>query len=130
MKTFLIIGSLNMALAIALGAFGAHGLEGRLSERMMQNWQTGAHYHLIHGLGILIIGLILAVFKSQPTTLLSVAGWLLFVGIIFFSGSLYVMALTGITKLGMITPLGGISFIVGWILVTLFASKHIPSLHN
>jgi uncharacterized membrane protein YgdD (TMEM256/DUF423 family) len=130
MKTFLIIGSLNMALAIALGAFGAHGLEGRISERMVQNWQTGAHYHLIHGLGILIIGLIFAVFKDQPITLLSVAGWLLFAGIIFFSGSLYVMALTGITKLGMITPIGGVAFIVGWILVTLFASKHIPSIIN
>lgn len=130
MKTFLIIGSLNMALAIALGAFGAHGLEGRLSERMVQNWQTGAHYHLIHGLGILIIGLLFAVFKSHPPTLLSVAGWLLFAGIIFFSGSLYAMALTGITKLGMITPIGGVAFIIGWILVALFASKHLPSMMN
>ena len=127
MKTFLILGSLNMALAIALGAFGAHGLEGRISERLVQNWQTGAHYHLIHGLGILIIGLAFAVLKGQPTALLTAAGWLLQAGILLFSGSLYAMALSGVSKLGMITPIGGVSFILGWLLFALFASKYIGS---
>lgn len=120
-KLFLFIGSIIMALAVVIGAFGAHGLEGKLSERMMKNYQTGVQYHMIHGLGILAVGL-LAV-KMTTSGLLTGAGWSFLIGIILFSGSLYAMALTGITKLGAITPIGGLAFIVGWVLLAIAALR-------
>lgn len=123
MKLFLILGSLNMALSIALGAFGAHGLAGKVSERMLANWQTGAHYHIIHGVALLAVALLIDRLGSSP--LVTTAGWLLQIGIILFSGSLYAMALTGVTKLGAITPFGGIAFIVGWILVAVAAFRQL-----
>ncbi|WP_100405772.1 DUF423 domain-containing protein [Bacillus solitudinis] len=114
-KVFLLIGSIIMALAVAIGAFGAHGLEPRLSERMMKNYQTGVQYHMIHGIGLLIVGV--AALKLTTSTALNGAGWSFLIGIILFSGSLYAMALTGVTKLGAITPIGGLAFIVGWVLL-------------
>ncbi|GAF64379.1 hypothetical protein BTS2_1272 [Bacillus sp. TS-2] len=116
-KLFLIIGSLVMALAVGIGAFGAHGLEGKISERMLKNYQTGVQYHMIHGVGILIVGFL--ALKLTSSSLLNGAGWSFLIGIVLFSGSLYIMALTGITKLGAITPLGGLAFIVGWVLIAI-----------
>ena len=110
-----------MALGVGIGAFGAHGLEPRISERMMKNYQTGVQYHMIHGLGIIAVAL--AGMKMTSSSLLTGAGWAFLIGIIFFSGSLYVMALTGITKLGAITPIGGLAFIIGWILLGTFAVR-------
>lgn len=124
MKAFFLSGSILMALAVAIGAFGAHGLAGKVTEKMLANWQTGAHYHLIHALGILIIALTIAKFGNSG--LLTTAGWLLVVGIIIFSGSLYVMALTNVTMLGAITPIGGLAFIVGWICYAVAIAKLIP----
>lgn len=119
-KLFLLIGSIVMALSVAIGAFGAHGLEPKISEKLMKNYQTGVQYHMIHGIGILIVGLIaLKITSSQ----LHAAGWSFLIGIILFSGSLYAMALTGVTKLGAITPIGGVSFIVGWILLGIAVTK-------
>lgn len=123
MKLFLVLGSINMFLSVAIGAFGAHGLAGKVSERMLENWQTGAHYHIVHALALLFIGLLVG--RLGPSTLVTTAGWLLFIGIILFSGSLYTMALTGITKLGAITPLGGLSFLIGWLLVAIAAIKQL-----
>lgn len=120
-KLFLLIGSIVMALGVGIGAFGAHGLEPRISERMMKNYQTGVQYHMIHGLGIIAVAL--AGMKMTSSLLLTGAGWAFLIGIIFFSGSLYVMALTGITKLGAITPIGGLAFIIGWILLGTFAVR-------
>ncbi|MCM2676023.1 DUF423 domain-containing protein [Alkalicoccobacillus plakortidis] len=120
-KLFLLIGSIVMALGVGIGAFGAHGLEPRISERMMKNYQTGVQYHMIHGLGIIAVAL--AGMKMTSSSLLTGAGWAFLIGIIFFSGSLYVMALTGITKLGAITPIGGLAFIIGWILLGTFAVR-------
>ncbi|KYG29291.1 DUF423 domain-containing protein [Alkalihalobacillus trypoxylicola] len=120
-KIFLIIGSLVMALAVGIGAFGAHGLEGKISERMLKNYQTGVQYHMIHGVGILIVGLL--ALKLTSSSLLNGAGWSFLIGIVLFSGSLYIMALTGITKLGAITPLGGLAFIVGWVLIAIAAVR-------
>lgn len=122
MKLFVILGAINMALAVAIGAFGAHGLEGRVTEKMVDRWATGAHYHIIHALALVAIGLLMAKFHDQAS-LLQTAGWLLFAGIVLFSGSLYTLVLTGVTKLGAVTPLGGLSFIIGWILVTIAAVK-------
>ncbi|WYP26168.1 DUF423 domain-containing protein [Alkalihalobacillus sp. FSL W8-0930] len=120
-KLFLLIGSIVMALGVGIGAFGAHGLEPRISERMLKNYQTGVQYHMIHGLGIIAVAL--AGMKMTSSALLTGAGWAFVIGIIFFSGSLYAMALTGITKLGAITPIGGLAFIIGWILIGTFAVR-------
>ncbi len=114
-KLFIFMGSIIMALSVAIGAFGAHGLEGRLTERMMKNFQTGVQYHMIHGIGLLVVGLV--ALKLTSSSMLNGAGWSFLIGIILFSGSLYVMALTGVTKLGAITPIGGLAFIIGWVLL-------------
>lgn len=122
LKLFLLIGSINMVFAVGLGAFGAHGLQDRLSERMLEIYQTGVQYQMIHAVGILIIALV-AERLGNPTMLLW-AGWLMFLGIIFFSGSLYVLSVSGIKILGAITPIGGVLFIVAWVLVALSAFKN------
>lgn len=123
MKLFLILGSVNMFLSVAIGAFGAHGLAGKVSERMLENWQTGAHYHIVHALALLFIGLLADKLGASP--LVTSAGWFIFIGIVLFSGSLYTMALTNMTKLGAITPLGGLSFLIGWILVAIAVIKQL-----
>lgn len=113
-KIILLIGSALMALAVALGAFGAHGLKSQLSETMLQTFKTGVEYHFYHALGLLLIG-VLAI--SMPSTLLKWSAICLSAGIILFSGSLYVLSVSGIKWLGAITPIGGVSFITGWILL-------------
>ncbi|MGY4688261.1 DUF423 domain-containing protein [Salibacterium sp. K-3] len=114
-KLFVILGALNAAAAVGFGAFGAHGLEGKLSDRLMDVYQTGVQYHIMHALGLLAIGLVAA--YAGGSALIVWAGWLLFAGILIFSGSLYTMAFTGISWLGAITPIGGTAFIAGWILL-------------
>ncbi|WP_193556973.1 DUF423 domain-containing protein [Salicibibacter halophilus] len=120
-KTLLAIGAAMGALAVAIGAFGAHGLEGRVSERMLENYQTGVQYHMFHALGIIAVGLTATVIGGSA--LLGWAGGLMLFGTIVFSGSLYTMALTGMTWLGAITPIGGVAFITGWILLMIAAFK-------
>ena len=117
MRMFVILGSLNMLLAVALGAFGAHGLKCRVSAEMLAVWQTAVLYHLVHALGLLLVGLLALHLPVRA------AGWTLLVGIVLFSGSLYLMVLTGIRPLGMVTPLGGVTFLVGWLLLALAALK-------
>ncbi|MFC0561147.1 DUF423 domain-containing protein [Halalkalibacter alkalisediminis] len=114
-KLFIFIGSIIMALSVVIGAFGAHGLEPKLTERMMKNYQTGVQYHMIHGFALIAVGII--ALKMPISGMLNGAGWAFLVGILLFSGSLYAMALTGVTKLGAITPIGGLAFIVGWVLL-------------
>jgi uncharacterized membrane protein YgdD (TMEM256/DUF423 family) len=121
-RIFIILGSINMFLSVALGAFGAHGLRGKISEHLLEVYQTGVHYHMVHGLGMLIIGVFaerLAVGLKQAR----MAGWFLQAGIIFFSFSLYTLAMTNIGWLGAITPIGGVCFLIGWILFALAAAK-------
>lgn len=120
-KTILTLASVLLALAVAIGAFGAHGLKSHISEDMMQTYKTGVEYHFYHALGLLLIG-VLSV--SVPSSLLNWSAILLIAGIILFSGSLYVLAITGIKWLGAITPLGGLSFIAGWILLMLAVWKN------
>jgi len=122
MRLWIILGSLNMAIAIALGAFGAHGLKTKISKQMFENWNTGTHYHLVHALALLFIGFLIAKMGNQAT-IASIAGWLILIGILFFSGSLYLMALTNIKTLGAITPIGGTSFIIAWLLIAFSAWK-------
>ncbi len=112
----ILLGSGNAALAIILGAFAAHALENSLSERMISIFNTAVDYHLYHALGLVVVGIII---KQQhlPHKALHLAIYLMLIGIIIFCGSLYALALSGVTKLGMITPIGGISFIAAWISV-------------
>jgi uncharacterized membrane protein YgdD (TMEM256/DUF423 family) len=120
-KVFVFIGSISMMFAVMLGAFGSHGLQGKLTEKMLNAWNTGVHYHIIHSLGIILIALLIS--KLGQTSLILWSGWLIFVGIILFSGSLYLLSVTNITKLGIITPFGGMAFIIGWVLLAIAAIK-------
>ena len=106
------LAAFNMIVAVAAGAFGAHGLKGRLDAEMLGVWQTGVQYHLVHALGLFAVAWLRA--RHPRSGLLPVAGWLLLIGIVLFSGSLYVLALTGIRWLGAITPLGGVAFLLAW----------------
>jgi uncharacterized membrane protein YgdD (TMEM256/DUF423 family) len=115
MQMLLLLGSLNMLISVILGAFGAHALKKKISAEMLAVYQTGVQYQIAHGLALLGLGIISnGIVKSQ---LVYTAGWFLFAGIILFSGSLYVLSTTGIKKLGAITPIGGLAFIVGWLLL-------------
>lgn len=123
MKLFVILGAVHAFLAVALGAFGAHGLEGKLTEKYMENWKTATNYQMFHAIGLLIIGILAG--KLPMSTLISTSGWLFFIGIILFSGSLYVLSLTKISLLGAITPFGGLAFLIGWVLVIIAAVKYL-----
>jgi uncharacterized membrane protein YgdD (TMEM256/DUF423 family) len=110
-KTFLFVGALAGFLAVAFGAFGAHALRSRLTPEMLGVFETGVRYQMYHALAILAVGAILA---RSGGWLFSTAGWLFTAGIVLFSGSLYVLALTGVTIVGAITPIGGLLFLAGW----------------
>ena len=112
MKKILITGALLMALAVLLGAFGAHALKNILAPSMLVTYHTGVEYHFYHALGLLIIGL--AGYHVHNKWINWAAG-LLVAGIVLFSGSLYFLTLTDIKGVGMITPIGGLAFVAGWI---------------
>ncbi|HEY5683242.1 MAG TPA: DUF423 domain-containing protein [Sulfuricaulis sp.] len=113
-KLFLILGSINAALVVMLGAFGAHGLKARITTEMLTLFQTGVHYHLFHSLGLLVVGVVAA--QIVDSVFLKWAGWLMLAGIFLFSGSLYLVSVVGIRWMGMVTPFGGLAFIAAWIL--------------
>ena len=115
MKTFVLLGSLSAFLGVALGAFGAHGLKTKVAPDMLAIWETAVLYHLVHALGLLLIGILCHLMPDLA--LLRNAGWALLIGTLFFSGSLYLLVLTGVKPLGMITPIGGVAFLAGWILL-------------
>lgn len=111
-RTWLVVGSVLGGLGVALGAFGAHSLKGRLDELgTVATFETAAHYHMLHALALLAVGLLAA---RQNGGGLTIAGAGFTLGIVLFSGSLYVLALTGIKWLGAITPFGGVLFLVAW----------------
>jgi uncharacterized membrane protein YgdD (TMEM256/DUF423 family) len=116
-RIFIAIGSLSAFLAVALGAFGAHALRARLAPDMLAIYETGVKYHLIHSLGLILIGIILH--WMSPGVLIQWSGWLLLAGIIIFSGSLYILSISGTKAWGAVTPLGGLSFLAGWILLAI-----------
>jgi uncharacterized membrane protein YgdD (TMEM256/DUF423 family) len=123
MKAFIIIGAINAFIAVALGAFGAHGLADKLEPKYLDIWKTGVTYQMFHATGILVIGLLLSKVTSSPQ--FTWAGWLMLLGIILFSGSLYVLSLTKIGILGAITPLGGVCFLAAWVLIIIGAVKYL-----
>ncbi|MEW9670404.1 DUF423 domain-containing protein [Ammoniphilus sp. 3BR4] len=121
LNTFVAIGAINAFLTVALGAFGAHGLKGKITEDMLTVYQTGVQYHMFHSLGLISIGILGG--KLASTAMLTWSGWALLVGIILFSGSLYVLSLSGIRVLGAITPFGGVAFLIGWALLAYAAYR-------
>ncbi|MEH7106210.1 MULTISPECIES: DUF423 domain-containing protein [Bacillaceae] len=122
MKTFIVMGAINAFLAVALGAFGAHGLKDKLDAHYLEIWKTGVTYQMFHATGLLVIGILLG--KAATSALFSWSGWLMLIGIILFSGSLYVLSLTKIGPLGAITPIGGVCFLAAWILMIVGAVKN------
>lgn len=115
MKRLVFTGAVYGFLAVALGAFGAHGLEAKLDEDAMGIYQTGVQYHMSHALAILLAAFLADRLKGSRGELDAVrAGWCFAAGILLFSGSLYLLAVSGIKQLGAVTPLGGVAFLVGW----------------
>ena len=114
-------GSLVMFLAVALGAFGAHALKGSLTEEGKTLWQTAVLYHLVHGLGLLAVGW-LATLKPMDS-LIPKAGWAFVLGIVVFSGSLYLLSLTGVKRWGAVTPIGGLCLLAGWLFLAWAARR-------
>jgi uncharacterized membrane protein YgdD (TMEM256/DUF423 family) len=110
-RTFLLIGALAGVVGVALGAFGAHGLRGRLSPEMLAVFETGVRYHMYHALALLLTAAVMGRINGR---FVAAAGWFFTAGIVLFSGSLYLLAATGITLLGAITPFGGVAFLIGW----------------
>ncbi|KAF6626162.1 MULTISPECIES: DUF423 domain-containing protein [Paenibacillus] len=115
MKILLLLGCIVMFLAVALGAFGAHALKKRLSVDMMSIFQTGIQYQIAHGLGLLLLGVLAD--NLVHSSLIVTAGWVMLVGILLFSGSLYALSISGVKKLGAITPIGGLAFLASWVIV-------------
>lgn len=123
MKLFIIAGAINGFLAVAFGAFGAHALKEKLSEKYLAIWETAVQYQMFHALALIAIGILMSSKLMGPVSSLNTAGYLMLAGIILFSGSLYVLSLTGIGILGAITPIGGVAFLVGWIMIIVAAAK-------
>src|SRR5882724_2834350 len=113
------IGAVLLALAVILGAFGAHGLRDRLDAYSMSLWEKAVFYHFIHAMGVLVVSLLPRT-QTFPAPAASNVCWFLAAGILIFSGSLYLLAVTGVRTLGMITPIGGLAWIVGWLLLAYY----------
>jgi len=126
MNKFLFAGAVFGLLAVIIGAFGAHGLEKILSEHAMQRYHTGVEYQFYHVAALLSVGVLASQHKNTPLSL-KLSGIFFIVGIVLFSGSLYLYAYTQISTLGMITPFGGLSFIGGWISLIIYTLKNTKS---
>jgi uncharacterized membrane protein YgdD (TMEM256/DUF423 family) len=111
-RVFFGMGAVLGAIGVAAGAFGAHAMRTRVAPEMLVVFETGVRYHLVHVLALLAAGWAAARWRSPAAT---AAGWLFVAGILLFSGSLYALALTGVRALGLVTPVGGGAFILGWI---------------
>jgi len=111
-----VTGAVLLALAVLIGAFGAHALRDRLDAYATGIYERAVFYQFVHALGLLALGIAVAAHVA-PAARANVAGWLLFAGIIIFSGSLYALAFTGIRRLGAITPIGGVAFVAGWLVL-------------
>ena len=121
-KTFIILGSILMAIAVALGAFGAHGLAAYFEQypKYAATFDTAVRYHMVHALGLFAVAFATTRF---PSGLTNAAGWLFFAGVLLFSGSLYLLVATRTGWLGAITPFGGVAFIAGWCCLALAAYR-------
>jgi uncharacterized membrane protein YgdD (TMEM256/DUF423 family) len=113
-RTFAVAGALSAALAVAAGALGAHALRGRLAPELLAAFETGVRYQLYHALALWLVAWALT---RWPRPAVRAAGWLFVAGTAVFSGSLYLLALTGARALGALTPLGGLAFLAGWVVL-------------
>lgn len=109
---FIALAAINGFIAVGLGAFAAHGLKNRLPEDLLAIFQTGVQYQMYHALALFGVGLL--AMQLSDSTLLRASGWAFVIGIVIFSGSLYVLSLSGVRWLGAITPIGGVAFLTGW----------------
>ncbi|WP_019414494.1 DUF423 domain-containing protein [Paenisporosarcina sp. TG20] len=124
MPFFIIAGAVNAFIAVACGAFGAHALKEKLSEKYLAIWETAVQYQMYHAIGLIVIGILMSTNIIGNVSQLGWAGYLMLAGIIIFSGSLYVLSLSGIGILGAITPIGGVAFLTAWVLVIVAVIKH------
>lgn len=124
-RLFVMLAAGSAALGVAAGAFGAHALRARLEPRLLEVFETGARYQMYHAFGLLAVAWVLSRLPADATQLARVGGWAFVAGTLLFSGSLYAMALSGLRWLGAITPLGGVCFIAGWVLLAL-AARQLP----
>jgi len=119
-RFFFALGSVSAFIAVALGAFAAHGLKSRLDAAMLATFETGVRYQMYHALALLAVAWACT---RWPGTAVNASGWLFVAGTVLFSGSLYALSLTGIRWLGAITPVGGIAFLAGWLCLAWTAWK-------
>lgn len=115
-KLFLMVGALSGAVSVAAGAFGSHGLRAKLEPRMLEVFETAARYQMYHALALMAVAWVAT---RWPGTMTTASGWLFVAGTVLFSGSLYGYTLTGVRTLAIITPIGGVCFILGWICLAL-----------
>ena len=113
------IGAIFLALAVGLGAFGAHALKERLDAYSLGVWEKAVFYHFIHAIGVLVVSMLPRT-GTFPVNGASSVCWLLSAGVLIFSGSLYTLALTGVRSMGAITPIGGLCFIAAWLLLAYY----------
>ena len=120
-SVFLFLGAISAFIGVGMGAFGAHGLKTVLSTEMLEVYKTGVAYQMWHALGL--CGIAMVRLQSPDSSLLKWSGWLMFAGIVLFSGSLYLLTMLNLKWLGMITPLGGLAFLMAWLLLALVAAR-------
>ena len=116
-KLFFMTGTLGGFFSVALGAFAAHGLKAQLTVQLLATFKTAVEYQFFHSLALILIALVLTI--KPKTQYLNIAGWSMIIGMVLFSGSLYALVITGVKSLGMITPLGGVAFLIGWLAFSL-----------
>lgn len=119
-KLMLMLGAAYGFVGVAFGAFGAHALRSRLTPDQLAVWRTGVEYQFWHALALLAVSLLAL---SRPGPLLNAAGWSFAIGVLLFSGSLYLLTLSGVRVLGAVTPFGGLLFLVGWALLLVHAAR-------
>lgn len=111
-RFFFVLGSISAFIGVAVGAFGAHALREKLSPELLNAFEVGVRYQIYHALAMLAVAW---AGSHWPSSNVAVAGWLFFVGTVLFSGSLYGLSLTGLRWLGLVTPVGGLMFLAGWL---------------
>jgi len=113
-RLFFVLGALSACIGVAAGAFGAHGLKSGMSAEMLSVFEVGVRYQMYHAFALIAVAWVQA---KWPSSIVTIGGWCFVVGTIFFSGSLYLLSVSGVVWLGAITPLGGLAFLAGWVCI-------------